>query len=126
MSTSLQARRRVGIRLSPILVIGIATVLDLAIVWLVAVPIGPEACALSLPGPRNCVMADRVQAAGLPTLAIIIAAAISIALVLVSPKRARPIAICAVILLLLLTAASYVVAGWIPALAWSWRSGIEL
>lgn len=110
----------------PALAIGIASALALAVVWLVAVPIGPEACALSLPGPRNCFTSDRVQAAVLPTLAIIATAAVSIALVFASPKRARSIATCSAILLLLLTVASYVVVGWIPALAWSWRTSIEL
>jgi hypothetical protein len=102
-------------------VVGIATVLALALIWFIAVPIGPEACALSLPGPRNCFTSDRVQAAIWPTIVIIAAALLSVALLFARPKNSRVIGAWSVVLLLVIAAASYVLVAWIPALAWTWR-----
>ena len=124
MSTSQQVGRRSAVLRLPLLAVGIATVLALAVVWLVAVPIGPEACALSMPGPRNCLTNDRVEAAILPTIVIIAAAILSVALLVVWPQSSRWISTCSVIVLLVMAAASYVLVAWIPSLAWTWRGDI--
>jgi len=125
MSTSQQVGRRGAVLRWPLLAVGIATVLALAIVWLIAVPIGPEACALSFPGPRNCFTSDRVQAATLPTIVIIAAALLSVALLFAWPKNSRMITTWSVVLLLVMAAAFYVLVAWIPALAWTWRGDIS-
>ena len=126
MSTSQRVGRRAAVLRWPFLAVGFATVLALAVVWLIAVPIGPEACALSLPGPRNCFTSDRVQAAILPTIVIVAVAVLSAVLLFARPKNSRLIAACSVVLLLVMAAASYVLVAWIPALAWTWRGDIAL
>lgn len=104
---------------SPIIAMGSAVVLALALVWLVAVPIGPETCALSLPAPRNCFTVDRVQTAIVPTLIIIAAAVSSIVVIHTWPSRSRLIAVTSVIMLLVIAVASYFLIAWMPPLAWS-------
>ncbi|WP_322411008.1 hypothetical protein [Microbacterium invictum] len=107
------------------MVVGITTVLALVVVWLIAVSIGPEACALSLPGPRNCFAGDRVQAAILPTIVIVASAVLSTALLFAWPKNSRMITRWSVLVLILIAAASYVLVAWIPAFAWTWRGDIS-
>lgn len=125
MSTSQQGGRRSTVIRWPLVAVGIATVLALAVVWLIAVPIGPEACALSLPGPRNCFTSDRVQASILPTIVIIAAAVSSAALLFAWPKNSRMITTWSGVVLFVMAAAAYVLVAWIPALAWTWRGEIS-
>jgi hypothetical protein len=122
MRSDRRARRAPGNRLRwPVIAIGAAGALALGLVWLVAVPIGPEACALSMPGPRNCFDSERVQAAILPTVAIVATSVLSLVLVFVWPGKSRLIAVSSVIVLLALAVMSYLLVAWIPALAWWWR-----
>lgn len=123
MTRAEQVLRSPGALGAPVTAIGSAAVLALALVWLVAVPIGPEVCAASLPGPRNCFISDRVQAAVLPTLVTVAIAVLSL-VVIARPSKRRSITVISVIVLLVVALASYVLVAWIPALAWSWRPDI--
>lgn len=105
--------------------IGLTAIASVTAIWLIAVPFGPEVCALSLPGPRNCFPSQRIQAAFLPTLAIMAIAVFSIAVTLVWPRISRVISFVAVLLLLAMTVIGYVLVAWIPALAWSGLSGVN-
>ncbi|MCR2792380.1 hypothetical protein NQ156_04815 [Microbacterium sp. zg.Y625] len=105
--------------------IGLTALASAAVIWLIAVPFGPEVCALSLPGPRNCFTSQRIQAAFLPTLAIMAIAVLSIAVTLVRPRISRFVSFVAVLLLLAMTVIAYVLVAWIPALPWSGLSGVN-
>lgn len=99
-----------------ILAIGLAAI-ALLVIWLVAVPNGPEICALSMPGPRNCFDGDREHSATLASIAVVLVAALTIALQLVRPKLWPAIRAVAWATLALSPAWAYVVSAWIPALA---------
>ncbi len=96
-----------------------------ALIWLVAVPVGPEVCALSMPAPRNCFAHDRIVAAATatPVLAVIalaLAAAVIATETEYVDRRARNLARAAAPALLIVVATGAVIStAWIPALAWS-------
>ncbi|MCR2801329.1 hypothetical protein QNO21_08425 [Microbacterium sp. zg-Y818] len=106
--------------------IGLTALASAAAIWLIAVPFAPEVCALSLPGPRNCFTSQRIQAAFLPTLAIMTIAVLSIVVTLVRPRISRFVSFVAVLLLLAMTLIAHVLVAWIPAFAWSGLSGVNL
>jgi len=106
--------------------IGLTALASAAVIWLIAVPFGPEVCALSLPGPRNCFTSQRIQAAFLPTLVIMTIAVLSMAAALVRPRVSRVVSSVAVALLLAMTVIAYALVAWIPVLAWSELPGGNL
>lgn len=116
-------RREVWSTIAPIAVSALG---GLALIWLVAVPLGPEACALSLPGPRNCFVSQRLDAAPLPTTVIALLAAISLGICLIWPQTARVVRWVATVLLFAATVGAYFLVAWIPALAWINQSGADL
>ncbi len=103
-------------------VIVIAAV-GLGILWLVVVPIGPEACALSMPGPRNCFPSDRVSAAQGGTALVALCAIVSVAIALVvarsRPRAARVIAGIGLVLTSAAVGYALFASAWIPALAFA-------
>lgn len=87
------------------------------VIWAVAVPPGPEVCALTYPGPRNCFVADRVSAAIVWTTALGVLA-LALALVFVLGRIRRPaVVVSGIVLVVIASAASYSAVAWIPALA---------
>lgn len=118
-----EQRRKPWATIAPIVV---AALVGLALIWLVAVPLGPEVCALSLPGPRNCFVSQRLDAAPLPTIVIVLLAAASIAICLIWSRRARVLRWVATITLVAATVGAYLLVAWIPALAWINQSGADL
>lgn len=93
-------------------------VLGIAAIWTLAVPLGPEACALTMPGPRNCFELDRARAAVFPTIAIgLLGAAIISVAVFFSPQSRRVVVFVGPVILLIASIAGYVSAAWIPSWA---------
>lgn len=103
-------------------VIVIAAV-GLGILWLVVVPTGAEACALSMPGPRNCFPSDRVSAAQVGTALVAIGTIIPVALALAvarsRPGTARTIAGIGLVLTSATAGYALFTSAWIPALAFA-------
>ncbi|KAA9150985.1 hypothetical protein F6B41_19335 [Microbacterium lushaniae] len=104
--------------LPPVLLIGLFSLLALAVIWLVAVPLGPDVCALVLPAPRNCFTSDRVQAAIAPTVLVILLAIVSTLTAIFAPQARRGIAIAGPVVLAIIAALSYLLVAWIPAFAY--------
>ncbi|MCT9819180.1 hypothetical protein N3K63_02640 [Microbacterium sp. W1N] len=90
----------------------------LSAVWLIAVPLGPDACALVLPGPRNCFTFDRLRAAVAPTVLLIVLAVGTLLAVILAPRTPGRAAAAGALALALAGVASYLVVAWIPALAY--------
>lgn len=88
----------------------------LLIIWLLAVPIGPEVCALTYPGPRNCFISDRVSVGIVATVLTCLVYAATLAVTVVAP-RYRRFAGVGLGLLALAPILSYLWVAWIPALA---------
>ncbi|MDL9978023.1 hypothetical protein [Microbacterium candidum] len=97
----------------------------LALIWLVMVPVGPEACVLSLPGPRNCTITSRVEAAVIPTSGIFAIGLLSALWAILSPRSAPAARITGIVLLSLAIGVSYLLVAWIPALA-GVRQGFQI
>ncbi|WP_194410875.1 hypothetical protein [Microbacterium cremeum] len=112
--------------LSTVAPIVVTALVGLAAIWLVAVPLGPEACALSLPGPRNCFVSQRLDAALLPTIMIVLLAAASMVVCLVWPRLAGAVRWVATITLVAATVSAYLLVAWIPGLAWIDQGGADL
>ncbi|GAA2995205.1 hypothetical protein [Microbacterium aurantiacum] len=101
----------------------VTAAVGLGILWLVVVPTGPEACALSMPGPRNCFPSDRVSAAQVGTALVAIGAIVPVALALVvaraRPRAARTIARIGLVLTSVTAGYALFTSAWIPALAFA-------
>ena len=96
------------------LVLALAAVI---VIWAVAVPVGPEVCALTYPGPRNCVAADRISAGIVWTTVLgVLTIALSLALMLGRTRR-RAVVAAGLVLVAVASIASYLAVAWIPALA---------
>ncbi|WP_163631101.1 hypothetical protein [Microbacterium sp. B35-04] len=102
--------------LSPLLLIGVVALLGAGVVWLFAVPLGPEVCALILPAPRNCFTSDRIQAAIAPTIVLfLVAVGLTVAAARL-PRARRRIVIVGSVALITIAGLSYLHVAWIPAL----------
>lgn len=87
------------------------------VIWAVAVPVGPEVCALTYPGPRNCFAADRFSA-GIVWTAVLGVLTIALLLVFMIGRTRRPaVIVSGIILVAVASITSYVAVAWIPALA---------
>ena len=106
--------------LSPLSLTAVVAILGIAAVWILAVPFGPEVCALSMPGPRNCFVAERASAARSATIVIALLAAAIMLATLFSAQSRHAIAFVGPIVLLITAAAAYLSAAWIPAWAFPW------
>jgi hypothetical protein len=95
-------------------------ILGITVIWTIAVPIGPEACALSMPGPRNCYMHDRAQDALLATIAITLVGAVVASIAIVFTQSRRVMSFLGPIVLMIASVAGYLSAAWIPAWAFPW------
>lgn len=113
VSERLPRERPVG----PMLVVVAVATLGIGAIWALAVTIGPDVCGLSYPGPRNCFIHDRADAALLPTVLIGALTAIAVAAIALAPRMRRAVTIIGCGLMLVLIAVSYVHVAWVPALA---------
>ena len=104
----------------PVAVVGGLTALAVAVIWLVAVPVGPEACALSMPAPRNCFEVHREAAAVGPTIALIVLGIAILAAAMFVRRRRLLVTVIGSIFVLTAATASYLAAAWIPAWAFPW------
>lgn len=110
---SLRSRRGLGVA-AAVLALAVATVI---LIWAVAVPVGPEVCALTYPGPRNCFTVDRISAAIVWTTVLGVLS-IALLLVFILGRTRRPaVIVSALVLVAVASACSYVAVAWIPALA---------
>lgn len=94
--------------------IAVATV---GMIWLVAVPTGPEVCNLTYPGPRNCFISDRLGAAVVSTVVLGLAYVLVLVTSVAFSRRRQWVVEAGVFLLLLAAIAAFVSVAWIPALA---------
>jgi hypothetical protein len=101
---------------SLLVVVAIAA-LGMTLIWAVAVPIGPDACALSYPGPRNCFVYDRVDSAILPTILLGVITVVASSAIALLPRARRAVTILSAILVVAVIAVSYVRVAWVPVLA---------
>ncbi|MBC7590554.1 MAG: hypothetical protein H7226_05850 [Salinibacterium sp.] len=106
--------------LLPLSLVAVVTILGITAIWILAVPHGPEVCALSMPGPRNCFVADRASAARSATAAIALLGAAIMLTAVFSARSRRAIAFVGPIVLLIAAVAAYLSAAWIPAWAFPW------
>ena len=106
--------------LLPLSLTAVVAILGIAAVWILAVPFGPEVCALSMPGPRNCFVAERASAARSATIVIALLAAAIMLATLFSAQSRRAIDFVGPIVLLIASAAAYLSAAWIRAWAFPW------
>ncbi|MBC7594338.1 MAG: hypothetical protein H7288_10415 [Kineosporiaceae bacterium] len=106
--------------LLPLSLTAVVAILGIAAVWILAVPFGPEVCALSMPGPRNCFVAERASAARSATIVIALLAAAIMLATLFSAQSRHAIAFVGPIVLLIASPAAYLSAAWIPAWAFPW------
>ena len=106
--------------LVPLSLTAVVAILGITAVWILAVPLGPEVCALSMPGPRNCFVAERASAARSATIVIALLAAAIMLTAVFSARSRRAIDFVGPIILLIASAAAYLSAAWIPAWAFPW------
>jgi hypothetical protein len=102
---------RGGVVASTALLIG-----TLGLIWLVAVPFGPEVCSLAMPGPRNCFTTERTTAGAAWTAIVCIVYIATLAVAIVG-GRLRVLAIAGIVVLSLAPLASFLAVAWIPAFA---------
>lgn len=104
----------------PAAVIGGLAVLAVACIWLIAVPVGPDVCALSMPAPRNCFGGHRVAAAAGPTVAIVGLAVVATSVAILVRRGRLAVTSIGAIVVLVAATASYLAAAWIPEWAFAW------
>lgn len=103
--------------LGGVLVLTLLALAALGFLWWVAVPVGPEVCALTWPGPRNCFAGDRLAAARVWTVIIVLVAFVSLVATVLLSRRHRWIPGVGASLLILVGVAGFVATAWIPVLA---------
>ncbi|MDQ1122149.1 CHASE2 domain-containing sensor protein [Microbacterium trichothecenolyticum] len=109
-------------RAAPILIVGtsimaLCAVAAVVLIWSVAVPTGPDVCVLTYPGPRNCFVSDRLDAAVVSTVVLGMTSAVAVA-ASVTLFRRGPWAVGAGVALVLSTGlVAFVAVAWIPAWA---------
>lgn len=99
------------------LVAALLAIVAIAAIWLIAVPIGPDVCALVMPAPRNCFLDHRAHNAVAPTIALAITALAILVASAAFPRARRVVGVAGVVAVLLLGAIAAVLVAWIPALA---------
>lgn len=118
-------QRLLPFRVSTTIAAGAAAALGalaVAAIWLLAVPLGPDACPWIDPGLRNCFDSERQTAAPGATLSVAVVAVVAVIVTLMSARSAsRPVratfAIVSIAAVVGVGAVSYVSVAWIPALA---------
>ncbi len=101
-----------------ILIMTLLALIAVGLIWWVAVPVGPEVCALTMPGPRNCFAHDRQVAATVWTVVIAVACLAAILATVVLSRRRSWVVGAGIVLLLLVSVAGFAAAAWVvPALA---------
>ena len=111
------AARATTVMLIGALIVTVVALVAVGLIWWVAVPVGPEACSLVLPGPRNCFIHDRLAAAIVWTVLIALACLAAIIATVLLSRRWPWVVGAGIVLLLVLSVAGLVAAAWIPALA---------
>ncbi|MGS0559966.1 hypothetical protein [Microbacterium aurugineum] len=115
MTTSASAVQRPVRRPLPWVLMLLATVLAIgtvAFIWLVAVPVGPLACAAVEPPTSNCVLSHRQGSALVMT--VIVVAVYVVTLLPALLRRARGVFVVGVVLLAAAPFVSYAVVAWAP------------
>jgi hypothetical protein len=97
-------------------IVAALTLLWLAAIWLVAVPTGPDSCASTPPGPTNCSTSQRVQAAVLPTVTLVVAAVVTV-LAVARARSRRAVSIVGALVVLCIGAGGYLAVAWAPVWA---------
>jgi hypothetical protein len=84
-----------------------------ALIWLVAVPVGPVVCAAVDPPTRNCLLEHREGSALVMTV-IVVLVYVVLTLLAVLLRRPRGVLLAAVVLLAIAPFVSYAVVAWAP------------
>lgn len=103
------------------LLAGVAVLLAVAsvlVIWVVAVPVGPDVCAAIYPPARNCFEADRAAKGAILTLVLaVLALATTIVALLPRTQGRGRLMLAGLVLLGVGLLISYPLVAWIPALA---------
>ncbi|MEV7827352.1 hypothetical protein [Microbacterium enclense] len=98
-------------------IMALCAVAAVVLIWSVAVPTGPDACVLTYPGPRNCFISDRLDAAVVSTVVLGVTSAGAL-VASVALSRRWPWAVGAGVALVVLAGlVAFVAVAWIPAWA---------
>ena len=106
--------------LMPLSLTAAVAILGITAIWTLAVPLGPEVCALSMPGPRNCFVHDRAAAAIVGTVAIALLGAVITLIAILSVRSRHVIVFVGPIALFIGSVVAFLSAAWIPAWAFPW------
>jgi hypothetical protein len=109
-------------RAAPSLIFGtsimtLCAVAAVVLIWSVAVPAGPDVCVLTYPGPRNCFVNDRIDAAVVSTVVMGLAFAVALVASVTLFRRWPRVVGAGGALVLLAGAVAFVAVAWIPAWA---------
>lgn len=88
----------------------------IALIWLVAVPFGPEVCSLVYPPDRNCFTSDRVSKGILASAIVFVIYAATMLLALLGGRQ-RGLVMAGVLVLTIGPVVAYLFVAWIPAFA---------
>lgn len=114
--TASSARRRVHRQRLPWGLLLSATLLTagtVALIWLVAVPVGPVVCAAVEPPTRNCLLEHREGSALVMTVIVVLVYVVMM-LLAVLLRRQKGVLLSAVVLLAIAPFVSYAVVAWAP------------
>ncbi|MFJ4176063.1 hypothetical protein [Microbacterium sp. NPDC089696] len=100
-------------RLTVATILAVGTV---ALLWLVAVPVGPVVCPAIYPAPLNCFAGNREGSALIMTL-VVVALYVLTLLAAILPPRAHILTTAGVVLLAIAPFVSYAVVAWSPGFA---------
>ena len=98
-------------------IMAVWAVVAVVLIWSVAVPTGPEVCNLTYPGPRNCFVSDRLDAAVVATVVLGLTFAVAV-IASTTLLRRWPWAMGAGVALVLLAGpVAFLAVAWVPAWA---------
>ncbi|MGC0370799.1 hypothetical protein [Microbacterium sp. SLBN-111] len=99
------------------LTMALCAVAAVVLIWSVAVPTGPDVCVLTYPGPRNCFVSDRSDAAVASTLVLGVTFAVALIASVTLFRRWSWVVEAGAALVFFAGAAAFVAVAWIPAWA---------
>ena len=89
----------------------------IALVWFIAVPLGPSVCAAIYPPARNCFWSDRLEKGLVVSVAVVVIYIATVTLALMKNRRHHKLVVSGVALLAVAPILSYLAIAWIPAFA---------
>ncbi|MFG6278081.1 hypothetical protein [Microbacterium sp. 5K110] len=109
-------------RTAPSLIVGtsimaVCAVAAVVLIWSVAVPTGPDVCVLTYPGPRNCFVSDRLDAAVVSTVVLALTLAVALIASVTLSRRWSWVVGPGIALVFLAGAVAFLAVAWIPAWA---------